>query len=548
MLPDPELVRTAAEVVELQLERMAREVVADPAADLVLLRQRASVLLQATCLAVPRGDLQRDARDHVARLAVPADPAPRSLALGGDDVAHVVFHRRVPEGPHPVSPVELTAGGETEDLEHEVGGDVVRVGGAAVAGLAAQDPAVALGRVDERVGGTNAQPRLASALEVAFFVVLEHPERQHFDPADVHELERVHFPVVAPLSHPHARVVAELAQPEEVVRTDIEADVAVEVELALCERAIDQLQIARRDDALAAVRHLVLADAERRVLPVREVVVPVQDRRLVGRTVGEALVARRQRELDLELVVLVEHVTLELQSRAANLQSLGYVVGRIVVVDRVEELGAQTWCDLEAIVGAGDHQARSGLELHAGGVDLRGTGEIDLLLRHEVRDTVAALVLRRGLRRGRGHVLWGAGLVDVRRRAGGWLRLGRRVDFTFQRRRGRCILRAVGLGLDRLDIRVELLRLRQRGVGLVVGDRGRIGRSLRLRLRNSRVGVGRGREPGGGRRPRRGETADTEENAKGGRDSRGMRGHVGARRARNVAAPRNDGVTSDAST
>jgi len=76
---------------------------------------------------------------------------------------------------------------------------------------------------------------------------------------------------VAALSHVYAEVVPKpTAEATQVFGADVEADVAVVVELTVCDGTVYELQIALRDDSLARVRNLVLTDTHGEVSEIVE--------------------------------------------------------------------------------------------------------------------------------------------------------------------------------------------------------------------------------------------------------------------------------------
>ena len=107
-------------------------------------------------------------------------------------------------------------------------------------------------------GHGHGQTRAILALQVSFRQVVEGPEGTDVDPAhEQHAGIRPH-PVASIAAEDAHRVLQAAAESEEVVRHQLQSDIAVQVQLAGDERAIRKLERGRGREDLPAERHLSL--------------------------------------------------------------------------------------------------------------------------------------------------------------------------------------------------------------------------------------------------------------------------------------------------
>jgi hypothetical protein len=151
---------------------------------------------------------------------------------------------------------------------------------------------------------------------------------------------------------------------------EIQTDVPLQRELRISDRAIDELELGRGDDALAIKGHLILADAQAQIPPMLQIDVEVEERARLRDTVPCVDVARRQGDLELVLECRAHDVPARAQPCAPHLKALGGL-RPTGVLHGGQKLHAHAERELIFAVGGRDHDAAPRLERHAGQRGLR---------------------------------------------------------------------------------------------------------------------------------------------------------------------------------
>ena len=160
--------------------------------------------------------------------------------------------------------------------------------------------------------------------------------------------------------------VAHLVLAEEVAGANVDAHVSIERELGIHDRAVDHLQVAGGDHALAVRRDLVLADTNLDVPVLGEIEVVVED---------DVVLAERV-DLELVLVVLAKACPWKTK-RARRIRKVVLDLARLVGVRRPhltaeygpKKLHADTDSQLKVIVRAVDLDALAGPEFDVPTID-----------------------------------------------------------------------------------------------------------------------------------------------------------------------------------